>query len=180
MKIEYELRVLEINVEEIKKKLEKLGAKKIASRNMRRFVYELPVDGEKVKHKWIRLRDQGDKITLTIKEITSNAIDGTKELEITVDDFDKTNALLKLAGFKATAYQENKRESYSLDGVDVEIDTWPRIPSYLEVEGPSEEKVLETLKKLGFSKEETTAINNIDIYKKYGFEIQNIKRLTFE
>ena len=51
MKTEYEIRVLEINKEEIIKKLEKLGATKLGEFNQKRYVYDLkPID----ENKWIR------------------------------------------------------------------------------------------------------------------------------
>ena len=66
MKIEYEIRVLEINKEEIINKLEKLGATKIGEFNQKRYVYDLkPVQ----ENKWIRLRTNGIKTTLTYKDI---------------------------------------------------------------------------------------------------------------
>jgi hypothetical protein len=79
--------------------------------------------------KWIRLRDADDEITLTVKQITSDAIDGTHEIEVSVDDFAATNALLGVLGFNAKSYQETKRTSFILDGAQVEIDTWPQIPA---------------------------------------------------
>ena len=144
--IEYEVRVLDINVEEIKKKLKELNATLVEEVFQRRYVYDFnPVNPDK----WIRLRTNGNTTTLTIKEVNKNSIDGTKELEIVVDDFDKTNSILNELGYKPRAIQENKRIKYDLNGVEVDIDTWPKIPSYLEVEGSSEEEVYKTLDLLG-------------------------------
>jgi hypothetical protein len=48
-----------------------------------------------VYEKRIRLRTDGKKTTLTVKHIIdSQAIDGMKEREVIVDDFDTTNDLL--------------------------------------------------------------------------------------
>src|SRR5690606_24921414 len=54
----------------------------------------------------------GDETTLTVKQITSDAIDGTHEIEVGVDDFAATNALLNVLGFTAKSYQETKRTSF--------------------------------------------------------------------
>jgi adenylate cyclase class IV len=79
MKTEYEIRVLEINKDNIISKLENLGAVKKGEFNQRRYVYDLrPIE----KGKWIRLRTNGKKTTLTYKDIVSNTIDGTKEVEM--------------------------------------------------------------------------------------------------
>ena len=176
MKTEYESKILNINVEDIKDRLEKLGAKKYLERSMRRYVYDINPENKK---SWIRLRDDDEKITLTIKEISSYEIDGTKEIEIIVSDFEKTNELLKKLGFMPKAYQENKRISYRLDGVEIEIDFWPKIPPYLEVEGKSIEDVKKTIKLLGFEFSEATSLSTKEVYKKYGLKIHDFKELKF-
>ena len=62
--IEYEVRILEIDREEIIKKLEAMGAKKIKEGLQKRYVYDFnPVE----PNKWIRLRTNGSTTTLTIK-----------------------------------------------------------------------------------------------------------------
>lgn len=106
MHTEYEVRVLEVNKEEIIKKLEHLNAKKIGDWNQKRYVYDLK---PKKEGEWIRLRTNGEIATLTYKNVYKDTIDGTKEIEIIVDDFENTNQLLNNIGFIAKSYQENKR-----------------------------------------------------------------------
>lgn len=177
MMTEYELRVLEINKEEMMKKLEKLGAKKIGEFFQKRYVYDLsPIQ----KGKWIRLRTNGNETTLTYKNIINNLIDGTKEIEIVVDNFEKTNTFLENIGFIHRNYQENNRISYLLDGVRIDIDSWPMIPSYMEIEGESEEDVLNIKDKLIVDEKNVTFLNCDDIYKnRYGIDISKIKDLKF-
>ena len=176
--IEYEVRVLEINVEDIKKKLKDLNATLVEDVFQRRYLYDFnPVN----PNKWIRLRTNGTTTTLTIKDVTSSKIDGTKELEIVVDDFDATNEILNELGYKARGIQENKRIKYDLNGVEVDIDTWPRIPTYLEIEGKSEEEVYKTLELLGISKDNTTSLNTLSIYKEiYNIDLSNESLLSFD
>lgn len=92
MSIEYEARVLEIDVEKLIKKLEELGAEKVGDWNQRRYVYDLQEDS---KSKWIRLRTNGEKTTLTYKEIKAQTIDGTEEIEFEIKDFDTANEFYK-------------------------------------------------------------------------------------
>ena len=138
MHTEFEVRILDINKEKVIEKLENLGAKKVSEFDYKRRVYNFnpPTD-----HKWIRLRTDGKKTTLTIKKIESFSIDGTKEMEIEVSDFEETNKMLEEMGYKAHTYQENKRIRYILNDVEFDIDSWPYIPTYLEIEGKSEESV---------------------------------------
>ena len=65
MHTEYEVRVLDIDKEKIIKKLESLGAEKIADFDYRRRVYNFH---PAVDNKWMRLRTDGKKTTLTIKK----------------------------------------------------------------------------------------------------------------
>ena len=176
--IEYEVRVLEINKEEIQNKLTELNATLVEDSYQKRYVYDFnPVD----PNKWIRLRTNGNKTTLTIKQIESSNIDGTKEMEIVVDDFDTTNEILNELGYKARNAQENKRIKYDLNGVEVDIDTWPLIPTYLEIEGKSEEEVYNTLDLLGIDRDKATSLDVTGIYNDiYNIDIMKIPNLTFE
>jgi adenylate cyclase class 2 len=176
MQAEYEVKILDVDVKEIKKKLEESGAKKYLERNMRRYVYDIdPAD----QSRWIRLRDNGEKTTLTIKKIESDNIDGTKEIEVRVDDFDKTNQLLNELGLFHKAYQENKRISYRLNGVKIEIDFWPKIPPYIEVEGVNQEETEKVVRILGFDMSQTTSMGVTKVYEKYGIDIHDFKELKF-
>ena len=178
MPTEYEVRILDIDVEHIKKKLQEIKATFIAGRNMRRYVYLLEKD-DSVKHKWLRLRDNGEKVTLAVKEIRDDTITGTQETEVVVNDFEMTNKILISLGFKTRAYEENKRISYILDDVEIEIDTWPKIPAYVEIEWKSAEDVQRIVELLGFKMSDTTAMNTYDVYMKYGIDISTITELKF-
>lgn len=177
MNIEFEGRILEINKDEIIKKLENLGAEKVDDYFQKRYVYDFnPI----IKGKWIRLRTDGKETTLTIKSVEELTISGTKEIEIVVDDFDKTNMILNELGYNYRSYQENKRTIYILNGVEIDIDSWPMIPTYIEVEGKSEEEVIETMKLLGYSKEDICALDVQSIYKYYNKNIDDYRELKFE
>ena len=104
---EYEVRVLEINKDEVIKKLESLNATFQWDAIQKRYVYDFM---PKVEGKWIRLRTNGIKSTLTIKNIVSSKIDGTQELEIEVDNFERCNLILKELGYVPKGYQENRKE----------------------------------------------------------------------
>lgn len=176
MDIEYEVRILEIDKDIFIKKLEKLKAEKVGDFFQRRYVYDFnPV----VKGKWIRLRTNGRESTLTIKNIVSPLIDGTKEIEIEVSDFDKCNFILNELGYHDKGYQENKRTRYYLDGVEIDIDTWPMLPTYVEIEGKSEKEVMTVVKKLGYNENEVTTLDVDSIYKKYGYDVKKIDILKF-
>ena len=177
METEYEVRILEIDVDDVLKRLEKIEATKEWDLLQRRYVYDLI---PKVDGKWVRLRTNGKKTTLTIKDIVSSEIDGTRELEMEVDDFDKCYQILKELGYEDRGYQENRRIQYKYEDVEIDIDYWPLIPTYLEIEGPSEEKVYEILELLGYNREEATSRDVDGIYQDYGYDVKKIKSLKLE
>ena len=177
MHTEYEVRILEIDPAEVIRKLEELHAELLWDRVQRRYVYDFhPVD----KNRWVRLRTNGDKTTLTIKNLVTSEIDGTQEIEIEVSDFERTNLLLKELGYEPKGYQENRRIQYNLNGVEVDIDYWPKIPTYLEIEGSSEDAVYHALSVLGYSRDDCTTRDVEGIYLDYGFNLKEIYDLRLE
>ena len=177
MHIEIEERILDINKEEIIEKLEKLGAKKVGEWYQKRFVYDF---NPKRDSEWIRLRDNGEETTLTYKNAQNDSIDGTKELEIKVSNFEETNQLLNILGYIPKAYQENKRIRYLLNNVEIDIDMWPLIPTYVEIEGQTIEEVKQIERLLNVDKDKITTLNCQDIYLKiYGIDIDTIRKLRF-
>jgi adenylate cyclase class 2 len=176
MDSEYEVRVLDINVDEFTKKLMKMKATFVNNYNQRRFVYDFnPV----IKNKWIRLRTDGFKTTLAVKEYQDTSIGGTKELEIEVSDMDKTDLIMQELGYKKRSVQENKRIRYILDDVEIDIDTWPLLNTYVEFEGSSKEKVIEVLNKLDIDISSTTTMDAQDIYLSKGYTQEDLNDLRF-
>ena len=177
MHTEYEVRILEIDVDSIKNKLEEVGAKFEWDCLQRRYVYDfIPPQ----KGRWIRLRYNGFSTTLAIKEIKSLQIDGTNELEIVVSDFDETNRILQKLGYKPRTFQENFRIEYSLNGVNFDIDKWPLIPPYVEIEGTSEHEVLTAANALNIPQTKLTTKDVDSIYNdEYGIVLDTIDMLCF-
>lgn len=177
MHTEIEERILEIDKEEIIKKLELLGANKVGDWHQKRYVYDF---NPKRDSEWIRLRSNGIETTLTYKNVEENSIDGTKELEIIVSSFEDTDKMLNILGYKAKAFQENKRIRYILNDVEIDIDSWPLIPTYLEIEGKSSIEIKKIEELLGINKDKITNLNCQDIYKEiYGIDVDKIKELKF-
>ncbi len=165
MKTEIEARLLDINEEEFIAKLKEHGATFVGDWFMSRNVYDVkPADDGK----WIRLRTNGIETTLTIKEVVDKSIEGTKELEIVVSDFDATNEILNKLGYFARGSQTNRRIRYILDEVELDIDFWPLIPTYVEFEADSAEKIKAVCKKLDIDFESLTTMSVPEVYNHYG------------
>ena len=176
---EREVTILNIDENGFVSKLLNNGAVKKDEFLQRRYTYDFnPI----LPNKWIRLRTNGKKTTLTIKEIKDKtAIDGTMELETVVGDFDVMNDILKELGYRYRNYQENYRIIYSLDNVEISIDSWPLIPTYAEIEGKTNEDVVMALEKLGYTLDDATTLDVTSIYNEiYGIDLLKIKELKFE
>lgn len=153
MNTEIEVKFVDVDIDDIRTRLEKAGATLVQPmRNMRRTLIE--EDHHAADNMFIRIRDEGDKVTLALKKKTKSleesTIDSTYEIETTVGDFDTAVELFKVAGWHYTTYQESKRETWHLDDAEVVIDEWPWINPYIEIEAESERAVRLAADKLGF------------------------------
>ena len=97
MEKEYEITVLDIDVKEIENNLIELGAIKDGDYFQKRKLYNFH---EEYRGRFIRLRTNGTKTTLTIKDKSAKKdIGSVKELEIEVSDFEKTNQIMNILGY---------------------------------------------------------------------------------
>ena len=149
MQIEYEATFIEIDKEKIRQKLTEIGATLERSEYLqRRTVFNLPENNE-IKGGWMRIRDEGDKITMSLKVVDGDKIEDQKEACVVVSDYAEAELVLTTLGCERKAYQETKRELWTLDGVEVTIDTWPFLEPFIEVEGVTEDSVKSVSNKLG-------------------------------
>ena len=150
MDIEYEATFVNINKDEIRKKLAEAGAGLIRKEFLqKRVVFNLPKDN-RINGAWLRVRDEGDKITMSLKVVDGDRIHNQKETQLEVDNFDEAGKFLAGIGCEEKAYQESKRELWEMDGVEITIDEWPFLEPFVEVEGKSEEQVKAVSEKIGF------------------------------
>jgi len=155
MQTEIEAKWLDVDKYKIRNKLKQAGAKQVhPERLMTRRNFDYP-DGrlEKISG-WVRVRDEANKITLSYKQMNDRSIHGTKEVDVVVNDADAVCEFLKSIGLEQKSFQETKRESWMLDDIEIEIDTWPWIPSFVEIEASSEDKVFQVAKQLGLTPED--------------------------
>jgi len=153
MESEIEVKFLDVDVEDIRTRLTAAGGKlEQPMRLMKRALIEEP--HHEKENSFIRIRDEGDKVTLAFKRRLlpdrETTIDSTKEIETTVGDFDKTVTIFAEAGWQYITLQESRRETWMLDEAEVVIDEWPWIQPFIEIEASSEEIVRRVAGILGF------------------------------
>ncbi len=149
MKTEIEVKFCDIDIDATREILARAGAIcEQPMRLMRRVIIETDQLAE--HNAFVRVRDEGDRTTLTYKQFDEASLTGAKEIEVTVSDFDATVALLEQVDLIHKSFQESRRETWSFGDVEVVIDEWPHLNMYVEIEGVSEESVKQAAKKLGF------------------------------
>ncbi|NCU30590.1 CYTH domain-containing protein [Candidatus Saccharibacteria bacterium] len=149
MNTEIEAKFYGVNHDDIRAILTGLGAIcEKPMRTMRRYTFDNPA--MKAKGGWIRVRDEGDKVTTAYKQIDKLSLDGMKEIELEVSDFDNMVDIYRALELEGGSYQESKRETCKLGDVEIVLDEWPWLQPLIEVEGPSELRVAEVAEQLGF------------------------------
>ena len=184
---EFEVVYTDINIEDFEKKLENIGAQKVDDIFYKIDVFDYPDYSLNSKGAWIRLRDDGKKVKLAYKERlgrgegkNSNEDLGMKEVEFAVNDFEKAKEFMLSIGFIEKHYQEKKRIRWKKGDVTFDIDIYPKLNPYVEIESDSFEKVDEAILELGLDINKKRIINNWEIYKENGIDILKYKKVAFD
>lgn len=149
MKPEIEGKWLNIELDAMRTRLRAAGAQlKQPERQMTRSVFDFPDGRLDQKNGWARVRDEGDKTTMSYKQLNDRSVTGTHEVNLIVDDYENACHFLRELGLEQQSVQQTSRESWKLGDVEIELDTWPWIPSFIEIEAESEELLRATAEKL--------------------------------
>lgn len=178
---EIECRFLEVDKGALVKKLRALGAEDEGESLLREtIIYDRELKWRD-EMKFLRLRTMGARGTvLTYKEHRAHTVDGTYEIEVSVEDHKTMEHLLTAIGFVAFRHQEKMRHTFRLDGVTLDIDTWPRIPAYVEMEGASEAALKAAAGAVGYDWKDADLHNaRWVIENKYGIPVGNLHWFTF-
>lgn len=184
---EFEIKFLEVNVPELERKLLEIGAQKVGEYNYSRALFDYPDLRMNQRDAWLRLRTNGVETTFAYKErIGASSSDGStsdegmKEIEVVVDNYEKTCELLKSIGLIVKREEKNKRVRYKKSDAVFDIDFWPQIPPYLEVESTSLAKAEAAARELGFDPKDSFVYSAKQVYGKYGIEKDEYSLISFE
>jgi adenylate cyclase class IV len=180
---EIEGKFLDINIDDLRKKLKLNKAKKIHKMMLyKRYVFNL-LNGEKG---FIRTREENNSVTITVKTYPKNS-KYALESEISVNGtLEQSRDFLLAQGYKIKAYQETLREKWSLgDCLEIAIDSIPGIPTYVELECKNEKEIkrVSKLLDLDYSKVEYGAFDKqfVDYYGLTKEQLnQDVRSLTFK
>jgi len=150
MKAEIEAKFPGVSHDDVRAKLKEHGA---ACEHPMRLMRRVAIDSDFMrtgKDSFLRVRDEGHRVTLTYKQFDELSVDGAKEIEVEVSSYEDMIAILEQAGLVAHTSQETKRENWRLGDVEIMLDEWPWIRPYVEIEAPTEEELREVASKLDF------------------------------
>jgi adenylate cyclase class 2 len=183
MPLEVEAKFLNVNPEECRERLAQQGYAMVKPwRLMRRYTFLLSENNESLDGgRWGRVRDEGDRITMTYKHAFDRSrVDGTEEVEFEVSDFDSAVLFMEKLGFTDKLYQESCRETWLKGATEVTINEWPALAPLVEIEGADAGAVQTASTELGFDFS-TALFGGVGaIYKQCnGWDMDLVRELTF-
>lgn len=157
---EIETKVLGIDLKKVLRKLAAVGAKKKGKTLLVVHWYRLKGIKEGEDPWYLRIRSyDGKKHEVTWKG--KSQLLGTarkhKEINFLVDDPEQHADLFQEIGLEKYAHQEKRRTSFSHKGWSFDIDEYPDMPPFIEIEGASEKHVKEAIKLLDLAEHKTWA-----------------------
>jgi adenylate cyclase, class 2 len=172
---EIEVKILEIDPEKIVAKLKELGAKKIEQGLAKIKAYDFHDRKLRDADTFIRVREIAGRTEVVYKgPVTDSKIKTREEIEFHTDNFENACKIFERLDMKQFADCEKYRATYKLGDVKIEMDKYPKVPWFFEIEATTEELVIETLHKLGFSMDDENVINR-GFHARYGYGAENEK-----
>lgn len=180
--LEKEIKILEIDKEEIIEKLIALGAEKSFEGFVHDIYYDFPDDAPKNKMeangRMFRLRQRGEEHIYTIKNKRKKVakqewVVAKDEHETPISNIESFAKVLEKYGMEKTREKKKHRVSYALDGMEFDFDKYENIPDFLEIEWPDGDTIQSWVKKLELDKYEQMLGWSRKIFKHYGIDYLN-------
>lgn len=176
---EIETKVLDIDSEKIEKELLILGANKKKDTKLVVDWYR-PIGTKEGEDAWfLRIRtnsEGGNEVTWKAKSDIIGKVRKHKEINFSISEPEKLDDLFEELGLEKYAHQEKKRTSFEYKDWIFEIDLYPNMPAFLEIEGNSEEHIVEAMKLLSIENNRTwTDGERTLIQDVYGLDWYNMK-----
>ncbi len=167
---EKEIKVLEVDIASLTKKLEEIGAKKVYD-DTREIIVLDTKDRQFLKQqdKLVRVTDEGSiKVTMHIHQSDSTK---KRQIKFKASRLKETLDFFHEMGLDPISRVKAPRISYELGKIDFDIDSFPLVPPFLEIdiEHITEEgyTVENLLKKLGLENNIVVEMGTEDIHKLY-------------
>jgi adenylate cyclase class 2 len=174
MNKEIEIKITNIDRKKVAATIRKLGGRLVMRPTLMREVYWESPAAERL-YSSFRLRSEGkeSRLTLKLKKNDPNFL-VRDEYETSVGDFEATAKILELAGFRIFRQREKMREEYRVGKVKIEIDEYPMMKPYLEIEANTKKDAESFLKKLGFTLDMASSETATEIIKRAELDPDNL------
>ena len=154
---ELEAKMKVTDLARVRARLVELDAKWLTNRREVNAFFDTAEGALLSRDSGLRLRmnanqDGSREVVLTFKgkQIESDGLKNREEIEVVVDDLDRTRLLLSRLGYLPGLQFEKKRESFELLGCRVELDELPPpIGTFVEIEGESKADIDVVRERLG-------------------------------
>lgn len=172
---ELEVKVFNIDIENVKNSIIKSGGKLVKRENQSNYYYNLPKNNETG---YIRIRTVDDlinknvKYILCIKKILSQAkCRISDEHEFEIKDFNECRDFLRALGLEFHSKEDKYRESYEYMETLIEFDIWDKrvFPDpYMEIEAENEKQIYNVLSALDIPEYKATSKSLTEVKKEMG------------
>ena len=165
---ETEAKILEVNKEEVSKRIEELGGKKVFEGQIITYAFDTESDSLKNSGMLLRIRNENGRFVLGLKKILEEtSVKTMEEYEVEIEDFETAKKLLESLSYKLKQVIEKHRISFKLENCRIDIDIIKGLPTYLEIEAPTEKEIIKCAELLGFKKTELKNWTIFDILEYY-------------
>ena len=169
--LEIEAKVKVDSLDAIAARLESLDARLLDKLVQRDCHFDDRENGLTAGDKSLRVRRQSsacvEKVILTYKgKRGKSEFKSRPEYEVQVDDYDNIVGVLTGLGYKVALSFVKRRQVWLLNGCEVCLDELPMLGCFVEVEGPDEMRIAETLKVLELSQIEHIRCGYAGLMKK--------------
>lgn len=172
---EIETKVLDIVKESIESKLHDLGAKLFPRTKLTVDWFRKCGIKEGEDEWFLRIRSYNNEkyeVTWKAKSEIIGKARKHKEINFLIEEPEKLADLFEELDLEKYAHQEKYRTTYTLNEWQFDIDEYPGMPAFIEIEGKSEEHIQEAIKLLGLENNKTWAVGERKL-------IQNIYKLDW-
>ena len=174
---EIEVKILEVNPDEIRELMNDIGARKKYEGSVTSRFYDYP-GGRIEENGGLRLRELETHAFLTRKHSKVEDKDAKiyEEIEFDVSNAEDTHKLLTSLGLKQIEKSQKKRIKWKKSDTEYVLDKYPEIPWLIEVESPNKQKLSEALNKIGYSLDDTVNWGATRLHSHYGIERKDNKQ----
>lgn len=179
--LEKEVKVIDIDKDEMIRKLSRIGAKKVFEGQIDMIFFDTSINALRKNKVTLRVRKKTNNLNnKIISEVTlkkkpseeedSDIVKVREEYEFLSDDFEKTVVFFENLGFKKKYRVRKERISFEYNNVSYELDKYDKIPWIMEIESGDIDTIREAARYLGIEKDRLLPWSLNDLLKHYEVE----------